>query len=368
MGDGTKESPLTREDVLRLIQGNGGTAAGLNLSGKIFQVGIDLGTLDLRGIILRGATLVSARLERAYLENARLERAILEDAHLEGAYLSGARLEGATLFNAHLEGAYSSNAHFEGAILVGARLERADLGDAHLEGAFLPGAHLKGAKLGGARLERADLGGAHLEGAYLSGAEFSPDTKLEDADWGNHILGEEKAGDLYPASHTYRRLKQWHTNAGMYDRAGEFFFREMEARRKNYWWGSSQRKPFRDLFHPFKPKNLLRALFPRKPFPWVWSTLLSSLCGYGERPLRAVISAVVVVSGLAAAYYFWGSFSSSSPWDTLYYSVVSFVSLGYGRWAPQPSGWVKGVGAAEAFIGFFIMALFLITFTRKMTR
>jgi len=368
MGDGTKESPFTREDVLRLIEKNGGKAEGLNLSGKIFQVGIDLGTLDLRGIILRVATLVSARLERAYLENARLERAILEDAHLEGAYLSGARLEGATLFNAHLEGAYLPGVHLEGAILLGARLERADLGDAHLEGAFLPGAHLEGAKLGGARLERADLGGAHLEGAYLSGAEFSPYTRLEDVDWGNYVLGEEKAGDLYPAAHTYRRLKQWHTNVGMYDRAGDFFFREMEARRKNYWWGSSQRKPFRDLFHPFKPKDFLRALFPRKPFPWAWSTLLSSLCGYGEKWQRVVIWAAVIIFGLAAAYYLWGSFSSSSFRDTLYYSIVSFVSLGYGRWTPQPSGWAKGAGAAEAFIGFFIMALFLITFTRKMTR
>jgi len=30
MGDGTKENPYTREDVLRLIEENGGTAKGLD--------------------------------------------------------------------------------------------------------------------------------------------------------------------------------------------------------------------------------------------------------------------------------------------------------------------------------------------------
>jgi len=33
MGDGTQENPFTREDVLRLIEENGGTAKGLDLSG-----------------------------------------------------------------------------------------------------------------------------------------------------------------------------------------------------------------------------------------------------------------------------------------------------------------------------------------------
>jgi len=317
MGDGTEENPLTREDVLRLIKENGGTAKGLDLSEKIFEGGINLGNLDLKKIILRDATLYGAHLEGA----------ILEDAHLEGAYLA----------------------------------------DAYLEGAKLWGAHLEGAKLLSTHLKGANLSRAHLEGAWLFDVKFPPDTELENADWGNYILGWEKRGHFGIAEGVYRRLKQWYTNAGMYDRAGEFFFREMTARRKNYWWQGSRSKSFRKLLHPFKPKELSRAIFPGKPFQWALSELLSVLCGYGERPLRVVISAAVVVSGLATAYYLWGSFSSFSFWDTLYYSAVSFTALGYGL-APQPTGWAKGAGAAEAFVGVFMIALFLITFTRKMTR
>jgi len=317
MGDGTEKNPFTREDVLEAIEKNGGTARGLDLSGKKFEPRINLGKLDLKKIIIRDATLYGAHLEGA----------ILEDAHLEGAYLADAYLEGANLWRAHLEGA----------------------------------------KLLGTHLEGANLSGAHLEGTYLFDAKFSPDTNLEDADWGNYILGWEKKGHFGIAEGVYRRLKRWYTDAGMYDIAGEFFFREMTARRKNYWWPGSKSKSFKELLHPFKPKELSRAIFPRKPFHWAWSKLLSVLCGYGERPIRVVISVFVVVLVLAAAYYLWGSFSSSSFWDTLYYSAVSFTALGYG-WAPQPTGWAKGVGAAEAFVGVFMMALFLITFIRKMTR
>ncbi len=37
MGNGTEENPYTREDVLKLIEENGGTAKGLDLLGKAFE-------------------------------------------------------------------------------------------------------------------------------------------------------------------------------------------------------------------------------------------------------------------------------------------------------------------------------------------
>ena len=92
------------------------------------------------------------------------------------------------------------------------------------------------------------------------------------------------------------------------------------------------------------------------------------LFGYGEKWQRILIWIAGVIFGLAGAYHFWGSFSSSSFWDTLYYSATSFSALGYGNWAPEPTGWAKGMGAAEAFIGVSMMALLLVTFVRKWTR
>ncbi|MBA7506595.1 hypothetical protein ES706_05287 [subsurface metagenome] len=298
-----KQKPLTREDVLRLIEENGGTTVGLNLSAKVFDERVDLHGLDLKGIILLGS------------------------------HLWGAHLEGADLLDAHLEGAN----------LLGAHLEGADLWDAHLEGTELSGAHLAGADLTDAHLAGADLTDAHLEGANLSGANFSSDTNLRNVDWGNYILKDEKEENFAAAAVTYRQLKMWHTNAGMYDTAALFYYREMEAKRKALSW-------------------------KKEPHLKLWGWIMRLLCGYGEKPYRVVASAATIIFGLAAAYHLWGSFNTSSSLDTLYYSAVSFTALGYGRWAPQPEGWAKGMGAAEAIIGVFMMALFLITFVRKMTR
>lgn len=327
-----KEKPLTRGDVLRLIEENGGTADGLDLSGKVFEEGVDLQGIELRGIVLNKASLVSAHLKFVNLKGAHLAEAALHNAQLERADLSYAHLERANLENANLNGA----------ILPDAYLEDALLRSAHLEAAILDGSHLERANLNNANLDWASLRDAHLEGSCLSEAIFSRNTSLERVDWGNYVLAEEREG-WFIMSDSYRRLKTWYSDAGMYEVAGEFFFREMTARRKMLKWWSN-------------------------PFPRAWSKLLSLICGYGERPLRVVGWAASVIFGLAAAYYFWGSFSSSSFWDTLYYSAASFTALGYGQWAPQPTGWAKGMGAAEAIIGVFMMALFLITFTRKMTR
>jgi hypothetical protein len=142
----------------------------------------------------------------------------------------------------------------------------------------------------------------------------------------------------------------------------------MTAKRKDFWWGGNRIKTYKQMLHPFNFKELAKSVLPRKPLHWAWSKLLSILCGYGERPMRALVSAIVIVFGLATIYFAAGALKPNTFLDSLYYSAVSFTALGYGGWAPQPSGWIKGLGVVESFVGVFMMALFLVTFTRKMTR
>ena len=346
MGDGTKEKPYTRKDVMRRIKANGGTAEGLNLSGKVFEDGIDLRDLDLTGVILKGAIFWDITRENI-------------DEDDPTSVLEGAHLEGTALMNAHLEGAH----------ILGSHLEQADLFNAHLEGTLLTEAHLEEANLTIAHLEGAKMRSAHLERVFWAGAKLSSETILDNVNWGNYILWEEIIGLFDIAGETYRQLKMWHSNAGMYEVAGEFFYREMEVKRKAFWWGDFKEFSLKDSLRPFKFKQLVGAIFPQKPFHWSWSQLISLISGYGERPLRVIGWAASVIFGLALIYFLIGSvWEWSAFWSSLYYSAVSFTALGYGSWAPQPTGWVKGLGAVEAFLGVFMMALFLVTFIRKMTR
>ncbi len=422
-----KGTPVSREELLKLIERHGGKAEGLDLSKREFEENIDLRKLNLRGIILKEASLWYAHLEGARLAGAHLERTILRGAHLEGAKLAGANLDGADLSganlekadlsgsqlkkvdllkgqleeaklsDAHLEGADLEEAHLEGADLkfshlkeaymMKAHLEGADLTGAHLRGAHLEGANLQGAKLAGARLEKAnlqmvdlrgatlqkahlqqanlrycDLRGAetnlnkaNLEGAHLYGVDLSQ-ADIEGIKWGSRcMVGEEQQSKketnkdkkrelLQEATSAYRHLKQWHTEKGMYDLAGEFFFREMTTKRKALTW---------------RPHA----------FPKVWSSFVAFTSGYGERPLRAVIWAASVILGLAVIYFLIGAtWELEAFGDSVYFSALSFATLGYGTWVETTNAWIKGIGAFESFIGIFTVALFLVTFVRKMAR
>jgi len=333
---GTAGNPLTRQDVIRLIEENGGRTEGMDLSKKVFEDGI-----DLRGV------------NNGQLVGVTLKEAVLEKCHLEGLQLSNARFEGAFMSGAHLEDIRASGIHLENTELVGAYLEGSRLVAAHLEGAEFFDAHLEEATLVNAFLDRTRLSGAHLQGAHMQGAKFTADTEMASVNWGNYILGEEKAwqrkegmywNSLTWAEGIYRSLKQWYANAGMYDVAGQFFFREMTVRRKAMkWW----------------PNPIHRA----------WSKLLSLICGYGEKPLRVVRWAAFVVVGLALVYFLVGGvWEWCAFWRSLYFSAVSFTALGYGEWVNFTDDWMRGLGAFESFVGVFSMALFLVTFTRKMTR
>jgi uncharacterized protein YjbI with pentapeptide repeats len=422
-----KAKPLTRKEVLAMIKRHGGKAEGLDLSRREFEENIDLSGLDLSGIHLNEALLWYARLDGSNLSGAKMERAILRGAHLEGANLSGAEADGIDLQGAHLEGtnlskaqlkkasllkanigkAILADAHLDGAELEEAHLDFADLSGAslkkaylmrtHLAGANFSGAHLEeafmedadltearlvNAHLKGANLERADLRGANLHRARLQQVNFNyanlrgPETDLTKADmeaarlygadlfqadieginWGSQqILGEEllhkgevdeekKQELIKEAASVYRNLKTWHNERGMYDLAGEFFFREATAKRKALKWSLN-------------------------PFHKLWSWFVSVTCGYGERPLRAIVWAASVIVGLGIIYFLIGAdWNIDAFGNSMAFSAMSFTSMGYGSWLEASEALTKGIGAFESFIGVFTIALFLITFIRKMTR
>ncbi len=333
---------LTREDVLRLIEEHGGPVA-LDLREADLR-GADLSGVDLHGAELaranlQGARLWNAKLRGAHLNLADLRGAGLSEANLQGAFLQKANLQEADLTSANLQEAYLFEADLRRAYPLEANLERAQLWDANLQGAFLHDANLQGALISGA-----DLRGASLTGASLR------DTDFEGARWGDYVLCQEIKGNFAEAASVYRSLKQRHTEAGMYDIAGVFHYREMEARRKLAWEGDSEEEEPRRLPYALA-MNALRFLY-----------------GYGERPERVIGWAAAVVFGLALVHWVFGTVTGGFL-DALYYSAVSFTALGYGASDSDPQGWAgRFLGAGESFVGVFMMALFLVTFTRKMTR
>lgn len=246
----------------------------------------------------------------------------------------------------------------------GYRLINSDLYRANLKNAHLFMLDLSGSSLMKADLTKANLHYANLEGCNLLGANFT-NAKIEHVNWGNQITQEQQAQqatslenkiDLYQqAEEIYRNLRQTAEQQGLFEIAGRFFQKEMVMRRRQ--------------LKPYSAKRM-------------FSKLVDIFCGYGESPARVILFSLILIIIFATLYFFSGlSFSgdslafdkNSSLWENikiyfsaLYFSVVTFTTLGYGDLAPI--GVARALAALEAFLGSFTLALFVVVFVKKMTR
>lgn len=125
-----------------------------------------------------------------------------------------------------------------------------------------------------------------------------------------------------------------------------------------------------------------RLQLPRYSFKRLLSKMVDIFCGYGEAPLRIIGLSIAIIFLCALLYSFTGlnyqdSIQTISSDNTLkenfglflsslYYSVVTFTTLGYGDFTPV--GLSRAIAAVEAFTGSFTIALFVVVFVKKMTR
>ena len=85
--------------------------------------------------------------------------------------------------------------------------------------------------------------------------------------------------------------------------------------------------------------------------------------------MRAFVWAISVIVGLGIIYFLiTADWQIDAFGNSLAFSAMSFTALGYASWLETSNAWIKGIGALESFIGVFTIAIFLITFVRKMTR
>ncbi|MFC2069836.1 pentapeptide repeat-containing protein [Chloroflexota bacterium] len=365
MREGTKESPYTREVVLSLIKENGGKASNLDLSERVFEEGINLTGLDLNGIILRGGRFPT-HFEDNQLVGAKFDGSELIGADLRGIDFQYAQFKILTdqptcLATANLRGSSFSYANFQGADLTATKFGENGKAEKYSI-ATLDITDFRGAKLFRTSFKGCYFYGTKFQGAYIRGIDIA-DAHLEEADWGNYLIGEELSGDFYDAEHYYRKLKVWYAQSGYDGIAAKFYYREKEAQRKSlrfYYCEKEVRKKSLKLL----PRNWKHRIALQFSY-WVF--------GHGEGWKRLLFWILGVILGLSLVYFFFRgvspfSFNVQSFLNSLYYSAVSFTALGYGSWAPEPTIWAKGLGAFESLVGVFTMALLLVTFVRKWTR
>ncbi len=94
--------------------------------------------------------------------------------------------------------------------------------------------------------------------------------------------------------------------------------------------------------------------------------------GYGEKPGRTLICNFFLISISAVVYWASGLIQVNGTQraiefgEALYFSVITFTTVGYGDFLPL--GWVREISAIEALSGVVMMPLFLIGLTRRYLR
>jgi uncharacterized protein YjbI with pentapeptide repeats len=162
----------------------------------------------------------------------------------------------------------------------------------------------------------------------------------------------------------YRLAKQSAQDTGNYRDASRYHLAEQCAiehgKRRESVWRVTEREFWR-------LKNLRRVI--PSSFEFV---VIRCVFGYGEQPWRVAATAMVVIVCCALIFGLTRGIKATTeglhttPWTYLHFSVVTFTTLGYGDFVPEP--YMRFLADGEALLGAGLMALFIVALAKKYTR
>lgn len=188
----------------------------------------------------------------------------------------------------------------------------------------------------------------------FDGFQFSDSEHREylKRNWRIHATGTAAAGSPDRIENTYLKAKNGANDVGDNRAASAFFLKEMKYRRKGYIEVAAEATPFERVVGAVK---------------WVASWFFNITCGYGERPLNTIASAVGTIVLFAGLLYAAGV-QFDSPVEYLLVSTQSFVALILGDLPNSGLDSLKVLTSIEAFVGAFFIGLFVFSLTRSIHR
>lgn len=324
----------------------------------------DLSCMDLRGRRLDGLNLSSRNMGAADLRHASMHGTNLSGTDFAAADLSGADLSSAELFHADFSGSIMSRVDLERAFLIDTNMSLAYLSGANLTGAHLTGANLTSARLNSSRLVGADLSHASLKDANLRGAN------LENCDFSNADL---QGADLTGANLRGAILSS--ANFSEADITGIQFDETETCRdiRINTAHGNALFKRYAQDQAYVEEYKINR---PIRYFLWKYS----SNCGRSLSLWIFWCVFIAVAFSLVFQFHLGGSQSflltelakepgyNADDWaPMLYYSVVTFTTLGFGDIVPmtqEAAWWIM----AEVILGYFMLGGLITILATKLAR
>ncbi len=188
----------------------------------------------------------------------------------------------------------------------------------------------------------------------------------------NQLAAEE----ALKAKHFEYARDLFHEAATLYEKEGDLekfsvcYLESQRAKRKRFWHqavgGQAQNGDLLDE-GAVSVKERIRN-FGR----WLMSEFGDALWGYGEEPLKTVRLLIGII--VSCALYYWksegilyhGQAADLTFMDALYFSLVTFTTVGFGDYAP--TGFARGISVLESLSALVLVPLFLIGLTRRYLR
>lgn len=390
----------------------GADLSNANLSGAVLA-GAFCARSDLSGANLLRADCSGATFRDADLSDISLLEGDCSDAHLSDAVLSGGNFAGVDLSDASLFDVEAIDAEFPGADLSGAQLRGADFSGATLNGADLTDADLRSVDLSDADLRDADLSDADLRGAKLSDANLSGativGTDLEQAVLVRTNLFDADLTDCAPHGATFTDVRindgtelrspdrrnendrRWRTGLGslpprcVYDPSRSNGEGDDETTLDQLGKAADTYQTFERLARENARPSLQSQMFVLRQdmqrkrhrlngdyFEWGFARLSRALFKHGESLGRIVAWAIAIVVGYAAVYTRFdlvvdaGGSYVGNPVDALYFSTLTFTTLGLGDFQPDAASEIARIlVTSQAALGAILLAIFVFVLGRR---
>ena len=161
----------------------------------------------------------------------------------------------------------------------------------------------------------------------------------------------------------YKEVTNLFADSNDYTQAGEYYYRKRKALMLESvfsWKHISNEK--------FRMSKKEKRIFNIKTFFKGIADVFNFLCwGFGEKPSRALVISFVVILLSSGVYYFNEKSSTQTLTESLYFSIVSFTTLGFGD-ITQKTGFLRLFSALESLSGLVLMGLFLAGYASKTKR
>ena len=157
-----------------------------------------------------------------------------------------------------------------------------------------------------------------------------------------------------PPTDVERALRMYRRAAAAYEQSGLF----AEGREISYRVNSMRLWHMREVPMP---------LLQRAELFVYWLT-----AGFGLRPLRVIATSLTIILLYGITYWLHGgavdlqSGQAANLLDSVYFSGITFVTVGYGDLIPAPHA--RLVALTEGFLGAFLMGFFVVVLAQRLSR